>query len=119
MNNRILSLTLTLLCASSLIARAQDPPGCATTAVTHTKKHLLNHKPRLKGRLPKGKPLHQRKRHTTTAVEPDNFGRNMPVIASPIYMPQTNGGNAAITASNGYLYVVVGQKLYKVDQATL
>ena len=44
-----------------------------------------------------------------------------PVIAtvSPVYLPQGNSSGTAITASGGYLYVVEGHKLYKVNERTL
>ena len=42
-----------------------------------------------------------------------------PFIASPIYIPQTAPVATAITASDGFLYVVSGDRLYKISQKSL
>lgn len=117
MNNRFLCLALALACAAPVFA--QEPPGCAAKSSTHTKKQLrtVDTPKRLKGTLPKRKTIDLR-RNRTKAPESDE--RLMPFIASPVYMPQAAGsGGTAITASNGYLYVVVEHKLYKVNEKTL
>jgi hypothetical protein len=113
MNNRILSVAL--VCAFCVAAHAQEPPGCV--ANTHTKKQLKQHRT-ISGKLPKRKVLDLRKHHKVT---PDKKIDNnvMPVFASPIYLPQEGMHGTAITASDGYLFVVVGEKLYKVNQKTL
>jgi hypothetical protein len=116
MNNKLIGLALALACAASLVA--QEPPGCVDK--THTRKQLRTaQKSEIRGKLPKRKVLDLRRkpaRKSQSAFESDR----MPIIASPIYLPQAAGtANAAITASNGYLYVVVGQRLYKVNEKTL
>jgi hypothetical protein len=115
MNNRVLSLALTLSCASLLCATAQEPPGCkpGQTTKTHTRKQLRaasEQKSEITGKLPK------RSRRSATR---DSDSNTTPFIASPIYLPSTNTGSAAITESNGFLYVVSGQRLYKVNEKTL
>src|ERR1044072_4194375 len=97
---------------------AQDPPGCSVkTASTRSKNQLrtsTKSKTTLKGKLPAPK------RSSTRSKSPERDDRAVPLIASPIYLPQSSSGaNTAITASNGYLYVVVGSKLYKVNEKTM
>lgn len=118
MNIRVLGLSLALACAYSLCATAQEPPGCS---VKRTRSHLLAESPQkseITGKLPKRRVLDLRKKKKTIARQSDGESQ-MPIIASPIYLPQASDSGTAITASNGYLYVVVGETLYKVNEKSL
>jgi hypothetical protein len=125
MNNRFVSFALALSCAAIVCALPQEPPGCVTK--THMRKHLVavsDQRSEISGKLPKRKLLDLRtkkKKRRHKAVPPvDNSDQMTPVIASPIYLPQSPAATGtAITASGGFLYVVVGQRLYKVSEKTL
>lgn len=124
MNNRLLSFMLTVSCASLLaLAHGQEPPGCKTQ--THTRKQLRSTASR---KSEHGKPathkvldLRRSKRRSAAKAQARSEPASLqtPVIASPIYLPQANSPGTAITASSGFLYVVVGQKLYKVNEKSL
>lgn len=115
MNKSVLSLVLFCVFASLW---AQEPPGCSVKSATTRTKSQLRTKSGSKTPL-KGK-LTTSKRTTTRSRTSDRDERAVPLIASPIYLPQSSSGaNTAITASNGYLYVVVGNKLYKVNEKTM
>ncbi len=114
MNLRILSLALAFACASLLVAHAQEPPGCSVKS-SHKKHAKAVQHSEISGKLPKRKVLDLRRHKTAEPEEP----QAIPVIASPIYLPQAGTTGTAITASNGYLYVVVGERLYKVNEKTL
>jgi hypothetical protein len=106
MNKIISSLALALF---TVAIYAQDPPGCAKTT---THKHLKAQKSEAKA---KRQVLDLRsKKHRTQET-----GAFMPVIASPIYVPQGNDSSTAITASGGYLYVVQNNTIFKVSEKTL
>ncbi len=120
MNQRLVSLALGLL-GTCAIALPQEPPGC--TDRTTIRKHLRVQSQDSKTRRPAVLDL-RRKKHTATKraktrqVEPALFQN--PMVATPIYMPQPAPSTAtAITESRGFLYVVVGQKIYKVDEKTM
>lgn len=124
MNNRVLSFVLTFACASLVGAMPQEPPGCKSntqSSKSHTKKQLraaAEQKSEISGKLPRRDTAKTRK-HKAATEDTERSG-SLPFIASPIYLPSTGSGpGTAITASNGYLYVVVGQKLYKVSEKTL
>ncbi|HVT13390.1 MAG TPA: hypothetical protein VHE55_14075 [Fimbriimonadaceae bacterium] len=111
-----MSLALAFACASLPVAHAQEPPGCSVKSSPKKHSHAkpAQHS-EISGKLPKRKVLDLR-RHKT--AEPEE-APSIPVIASPIYLPQAGTNGTAITASNGYLYVVVGERLYKVNEKTL
>lgn len=118
MNKRILGFVLALVSASQLIAVAQEPPGCAP--------HSTKKKPRaqISGKLAKGDVLDLRSKkrsakHAAATRKAADDPMQSPVIASPIFLSQPANSGTAITASNGFLFVVVGQKLYKVNEKSL
>jgi len=122
MNNRLLCLGLALLCAPAFAAHLQEPPGCSVKSASAAHVAVLAETPT--------EPAHHSKRKKARNTKTSNRKRSVhptefedlhgPVIASPIYLPQPGQGSAAaITESRGYLYVVVGQRLYKVDEKTL
>jgi hypothetical protein len=118
MNKRTWATALLLVVAALVVA--QEPPGCRSNSSRHGRKHVkapVAQIHEIKGRLPHRPAINRRKAQEIT-FDPDQA---RPVIAtvSPLYIPQPAGSGSAITASKGYLYVVVGQKLYKVDETTL
>jgi hypothetical protein len=110
MNMKLGAIALALVAS---LAIAQEPPGCRADNSRHGRGQR---KTEITGHLTKRSSPPKRRKKTAESDE----GRLSPVIASvsPVYFPQ-NGDGTAITASGGYLFVVVGQKLYKVDEKTL
>jgi hypothetical protein len=104
------------------MALTQEPPGC-NTKTTQTRKHLKTvstQRSQTKSKTPKRRVLDLRSNKTTKRSTPKVSSENYPVIASPIFVPQDNGGGGtAITSSNGYLYIVMDKKLYKISERTL
>ncbi|HTQ09661.1 MAG TPA: hypothetical protein VMI31_06280 [Fimbriimonadaceae bacterium] len=111
-------LMLALLCAALVVADGQEPPGCSIRSQTVSYTHSGEHAKHAAARRHKTKP--RKPRRKTAALEGAIDRLSAPVIASPIYVPQPGERSAAaITESRGFLYVVVGNKLYKVDETTL
>ncbi len=116
MNKTIASLALALLFVVQ--GAALSPHHHKAKASKHTAKHALRQHKEITGRLPSVVDLRTHK-HKRRVVALDQG--NMPVIAnvSPVYLQQGNPPGTAITASGGFLYVVVGQRLYKVSEKTM
>jgi hypothetical protein len=115
MNRWILSLALSFACASIF---GQEPPGC-NTKTTKTAKHLMavsTDRSTGKSKTPKRRVLDLRKNTKRPAKR--EASEYFPVIASPIFVPQESAGTA-MTASNGFLYILSDGRLYKVSEKTL
>jgi len=109
-----IGLVLAFFASSILGACAQEPPGCSIRSDTVAYSRSSEHATRAVHHTRKTKP--RKARHELEGAV-DHL--TAPVIASPIYVPQADGSGAAITESRGFLYVVVGKRLYKVDEKTL
>jgi hypothetical protein len=118
MNIRLLGVVATLSFTSILFAQGKTQVRDSQ----HLVASIDSQDPGTDEDSPKRKVLDLRKKKKkkhAVAQQPMVTGSTMPVFASPIYLPQPSAPGTAITASNGFLYIVAGQKLYKVSEKTL